>query len=59
MDRVNRSLVALPGSVRQRRRREILDSVLSGLPEGFPRVAASKDATDAARQRLEDVASSL
>jgi N-methylhydantoinase B len=59
MDKVNRALVALPGAVRQRRRREILDAVLAGLPEGFPRAAASKDATDAARQRLEVAASTL
>ena len=59
MDSLNRSLVTLPGAVRQRRRREILDSVLAGLPEGFPRVPASKDAVDAARLRLETAASNL
>ncbi|MGK6317271.1 hydantoinase B/oxoprolinase family protein [Neorhizobium sp. DT-125] len=59
MDSLNRSLVMLPNAVRQRRRREIFDAVLAGLPEGFPRVAASQSAVDAARQQLEAAASSL
>jgi N-methylhydantoinase B len=59
MDGLNRSLVALPGAVRQRRRREIFDAVLTELPEGFPRVAATETAVDAARQRLEAAAGSL
>lgn len=52
MDRVNRSLVALSGTVRQRRRREIFETVLSGLPEGFPRSAADEGAVRAAREKL-------
>lgn len=59
MDGLNRSLVALPGSVRQRRRREIFDAVLAELPEGFPRVAATQTAVNAARRRLEAAAGSL
>ncbi|WLS04845.1 hydantoinase B/oxoprolinase family protein [Shinella oryzae] len=59
MDDLNRSLVALPGSVRQRRRREIFDAVLAELPEGFPRVAATQTAVNAARRRLEAAAGSL
>ncbi|MDX3927819.1 MAG: hydantoinase B/oxoprolinase family protein [Shinella sp.] len=59
MDRLNRSLVALPGAVRQRRRREILDAVLAGLPESFPRAEAGEDAVRAARERLEKAADSL
>lgn len=59
MDSLNRALVQLPGAVRQRRRGEILNSVLACLPEGFPRVPASEDAVDTARQRLELAAGSL
>jgi N-methylhydantoinase B len=59
MDSLNRSLVGMPGAVRQRRRREILDAVLAELPEGFPRVAASESAVVAARRRLEAAAGSL
>jgi len=59
MDRINVALVALPGAVRQRRRREILDNVLSALPEGFPRLAADDEAIRLARQRLLTAADSL
>lgn len=59
MDRINVALVALPGAVRQRRRREILDNVLSALPEGFPRLAADDEAIRLARQRLLAAADSL
>ncbi|MBO9195293.1 hydantoinase B/oxoprolinase family protein [Rhizobium sp. 16-449-1b] len=59
MDRLNRGLVALPGAVRQRRRREIFDTVLKELPDGFPRIAASEAAVNAARQKLEAAAGSF
>lgn len=59
MDRVNRALVALPGAVRQRKRRDIFDSVLSGLPADFPRSAAADEATSVARQALEAAANEL
>lgn len=59
MDRMNRFLVGLPGAVRQRRRKEIFDHVLSGLPDGFPRNAAGEDAVRAARQKLEAAADTL
>jgi N-methylhydantoinase B len=59
MDRMNKALVALPGAVRQRRRREIFDDVLSELPDGFPRCPAREEAVGAARQKLEAAADSL
>ncbi|KAB0568112.1 hydantoinase B/oxoprolinase family protein [Brucella pituitosa] len=40
MDSLNRALVQLPGSVRQRQRKAIFDAVLPALPEGFPRTKA-------------------
>lgn len=59
MDRLNRHLVALPGSARQRQRRDIFDRVLSGLPDGFPRTEAADDALRSARARLEAAAAEL
>ncbi|NVP57467.1 hydantoinase B/oxoprolinase family protein [Mycoplana rhizolycopersici] len=59
MDRMNRSLVALPGAVRQRKRREIFNRVLAGLPQDFPRQPADVAAVAAARQVLESVAREL
>lgn len=52
MDRLNRSLVALPYATRQRRRREIFKAVLADLPAGFPRVAAPEEAVRAAGRKL-------
>jgi N-methylhydantoinase B len=59
MDRMNKALVALPGSVRQRRRREIFDTVLSALPEGFPRRPAGEEEVRLARQKLHAATESL
>lgn len=53
MDGLNRALLALPGTVRQRRRKDIFDAVLAGLPGGFPRVAADDGALARARDALE------
>lgn len=49
MDSLNLALLALPGTVRQRRRKDVFDAILPTLPEGFPRVAA--DATELGRAR--------
>lgn len=59
MDTMNRSLVALPGAVRQRKRREIFNRVLAGLPQDFPRQPADVAAVAAARQVLESAAREL
>ncbi|CUX70132.1 MULTISPECIES: hydantoinase B/oxoprolinase family protein [Agrobacterium] len=59
MDRMNSVLVALAGAVRQRRRKEIFDRVLSGLPPDFPRGAAAAGAEMAARSALEVAVSEL
>ncbi|GLU29769.1 hydantoinase B/oxoprolinase family protein [Brucella sp. NBRC 12950] len=45
MDSLNRALVQLPGSVRQRQRKAAFDAVLPALPKGFPRTKA--EATNA------------
>lgn len=45
MDSLNRALVQLPGSVRQRQRKAAFDAVLRALPKGFPRTKA--EATNA------------
>lgn len=59
MDRLNARLVALPGSTRQRRRRDILAEALSALPDGFPRRGADDDALHTARARLDAAAAEL
>ncbi len=59
MDRLNAALVALPGAVRQQRRREIFDQVLSVLPEAFPRAPAGEGALRVARERLEAAVAAL
>ena len=59
MDRLNAGLVALPGSARQRRRRDIFAQALSALPDGFPRVGANDDALRTARDRLAAAAAEL
>ena len=59
MDRINRSLVALPGAVRQRRRTEMFQSVLSCLPDDFPRSGAGDAAMQMARDRLAAAADSF
>jgi N-methylhydantoinase B len=52
MDQMNKALLVLPGSVRHRRRQQIFDTVLSELPEGFPRCPAREEAVRIARQKL-------
>jgi len=59
MDRINRALVALPGAARQRRRHEMFQSVLSSLPEDFPRSGAGDAAMKMAREKLKAVADSF
>lgn len=59
MDRLNAGLVALPGSARQRRRRDILAQALSALPDGFPRAGADDDALRTAQDRLATAAAEL
>ncbi|HEV2510799.1 hydantoinase B/oxoprolinase family protein [Bosea sp. (in: a-proteobacteria)] len=59
MDRLNAGLVALPGSARQRRRRDIFAQALSALPDGFPRVGAGDEALRTARERLATAAAEL
>jgi N-methylhydantoinase B len=59
MDRMNRSLIALPGAVRQRWRLEIFKSTLSCLPDEFPRSGADDQAMQMAREKLEAAAQSL
>ncbi|MCP8894852.1 hydantoinase B/oxoprolinase family protein [Shinella daejeonensis] len=59
MDRLNRALVGMPGAIRQRRRREILDMVLAPLPEHFPRVEASEEAVTLARRKLGEAIAQL
>lgn len=59
MDRINRALVALPGAARQRRRHEMFQSVLSCLPEDFPRSGAGDAAMKVAREKLKAVADSF
>ncbi|OBZ95120.1 hydantoinase [Pararhizobium polonicum] len=59
MDRLNQGLIALPGAVRQRRRKEIFEAVLAYVPEAFPRVAASQEAVRDAREKLEAFAASF
>lgn len=45
MDSLNRTLVQLPGSVRQRQRKAIFDAVLPNLPKDFPRTKAENTHT--------------
>ncbi|SEP94635.1 N-methylhydantoinase B [Faunimonas pinastri] len=59
MDQLNQKLVALPAASRQRRRRDILERVLAGLPQNFPRVDADHGAIQIARQQLEAALSDL
>lgn len=59
MDRLNTGLVALPGSTRQRRRRDIFAQALCALPDGFPRTGADDDALRSARDRLAAAAAAL
>jgi N-methylhydantoinase B len=59
MDRLNAGLIALPGSARQRRRRDIFALALSALPDGFPRTGADDDALRTARERLDTAAPKL
>ncbi|MFK3777510.1 hydantoinase B/oxoprolinase family protein [Agrobacterium sp. NPDC089420] len=59
MDSLNLALLALPGTVRQRRRKEIFDAVLPALPEGFPRVAADAAEIGRARAAFEHAVSGL
>lgn len=59
MDRLNSALVGMPGAIRQRRRREILDMVLAPLPEHFPRVEASEEAVTLARRKLGEAIAQL
>lgn len=59
MDRLNARLVALPGSARQRRRRDIFAQALCALPDGFPRSGADDDALRSARDRLAAAAAEL
>ncbi|WP_102960235.1 hydantoinase B/oxoprolinase family protein [Mangrovicella endophytica] len=59
MDRLNRALVTLPTSIRQRRRREIFASVLDDLPPEFPRGSLSEDALQAARRRFDTALGTL
>jgi len=59
MDRLNTGLVALPGSTRQRRRRDIFAQALCALPDGFPRTGAADDALRTARDRLAAAAAEL
>ncbi len=49
MDSLNRALVQLPGSVRQRQRKAVFDAVLPTLPEGFPKTRAEAENAHTAR----------
>lgn len=59
MDRLNARLVAMPGSARQRRRRDIFAQALSALPDGFPRASTDDNALRIARARLAAAAREL
>lgn len=48
MDSLNRALVQLPGSVRQRQRKAVFDAVLPELPKDFPRENAKVESVLAA-----------
>lgn len=52
MDQLNHALIALPATVRQRRRNQIFQTVLEQLPDGFPRINAPQNATSTARAKL-------
>jgi len=52
MDQLNHALIALPSTVRQRRRSQIFQTVLKQLPDGFPRINATQNAASTARKKL-------
>jgi N-methylhydantoinase B len=52
-------LVALPATVRQRRRKDIFDVVLSELPDEFPRIDATAVATSTAHAALASAVENL
>lgn len=59
MDQLNQALVALPAAVRQRRRKDIFDVVLSKLPDEFPRIDATAVATSTAHAALASAVENL
>jgi N-methylhydantoinase B len=59
MDQLNQALVALPATVRQRRRKDIFDVVLSELPDEFPRIDATAVATSTAHAALASAVENL